>query len=242
MNKKGTVWIYGTHSVKAALKNKNREILKFILLESNKNFSDEKKYRIKPEIVDRNVFSSIFGKESTHQGCAVLVKMQEELCLEDVIEDESDDRPIVFLDQVMDPQNVGSILRASAVLGARSVVLTEVHSPELTPAMLKAASGGAEIVPLIHVTNLVSSMKMLKKHGFWIVGTAENSEKELCDIDLKGKIVFIIGSEGEGIRKLTRDNCDFLVKLSSVGEFTTLNAAQAATISLYESLRQRRLK
>lgn len=238
---KNTLWIYGKHSVRAALLNDKREILRFILLESTKNLFDEiKNYKVKPEIVDKNLFSAIFGKEVTHQGCAVLVKSFEALSLEDIIADESDDRPIIFLDQVTDPQNIGSILRASAVLGARAVVLTDSHGPNLTPAMSKAASGAIEIIPLIHVVNLVNAIKLLKNNGFWIVGTTEKSKQQLDEIDLSGKRAFIIGSEGDGIRKLTRDNCDFLVQLIGGGKFTTLNAAQAATITLYESLRQRK--
>ena len=240
---KNMVWIYGKHAVKAAVHNKNREISRLVVLESSKDFIEHLDYKaklLKPEIVDRNFLSAIFGKDATHQGCAVLAKNFEELSLEDILDNESDDRPIIFLDQITDPQNIGSILRASAVFGARAVVVTDTNSPELTPAICKIASGALEVIPLIRVVNFVNSINLLKKNGFWIVGTSENSEKKLDEIDLSGKNAFIIGSEGEGIRRLTRDNCDFLVQLPSEGAFTTLNAAQAATVSLYESLRQRK--
>lgn len=227
--------------MKAAILNEKREILRTIVLESCKDFLSEFKHckSLNPEVVDRNYFSAIFGKDSTHQGCAVFVKKICDFAIEDLIKDDSDDRPIVFLDQIADPQNIGSILRAAAVFGARAVVVTENHSPELTPAIAKAASGALETIPLIRVVNLVHSVNALKKQGFWIIGLAEESGKMINEIKLDGKFVFVIGNEGEGMRRLTRDSCDFLVKLPVLGEFTTLNAAQAATISLYESLCQR---
>ena len=243
--KKDTMWIYGKHATKAALLNPKREILKFILLESNKNFFQEISGTSKntnipsPEFVDKNYFQTLFGKEATHQGCAVLVKKLEEIFLEELLRNKNDNRPFIFLDQVADPQNIGSILRAAAVFGARAVVITEDHSPEITPALAKAASGALESIPLIRVINLVHSINILKKHGFWSVGLDERSEKKLDEVDLREKFVFIIGNEGSGLRRLSKEACDFIVQLPGPGTFTTLNAAQAATVTLYESSKQR---
>jgi 23S rRNA (guanosine2251-2'-O)-methyltransferase len=239
-----TTWIYGKHSVKAALLNEKREILRLVL--SGKDLLDElllnRKLKLpKPEIADRNFFSSIFGKDAIHQGCAVLVKNLQNLSIYDLVADESDSRPVIFLDQITDPQNVGSILRAAAVFGARAVVVTENNSScRITPAMSKVASGALETVPLIYVVNLVQSINFMKKHEFWLVGLDEKSEKRLDEIDLDGKFAFVIGGEGSGMRRLTKESCDFLVQLPAVGSFSTLNAAQAATVALYESLRQRK--
>lgn len=247
---KNSMWIYGKHAVKAALLNPKREVLRLILLEPGKGFLEgvlsadvqnepRANLRISPEIVDVNVFSSLFGKDTAHQGCAVLVKMIEEMSLDDLIKDESDHRPFIFLDQVTDPQNIGSMLRASAVFDARAIVITKDHSPEITPTIAKTASGALESVPLVRVINLVQSINYLKDNGFWVVGLDERSEKELNDIDLSGKLVFIIGSEGTGMRRLTKESCDFLARLPGANTFTTLNAAQAATVTLYESFKQR---
>ena len=239
------MWIYGKHATKAALLNPKREILKFILLESNKNFFQEipeasKNINIPSlEFVDKNYFHTLFGKEATHQGSAVLVKKLEEVFLDELLRNENDDRPFIFLDQVADPQNIGSILRAAAVFGARAVVITEDHSPEITPALAKAASGALESIPIIRVINLVHSINILKKHGFWSVGLDERSEKKLDEVDLREKFVFIIGNEGSGLRRLSKETCDFIVQLPGPGIFTTLNAAQAATVTLYESSKQR---
>ena len=237
MTKDNRIWIYGKHAVRAAVLNKNRQIFKVIVLPQNRDFLAD--LSIKTEIVDKNYFSSLFGKDSIHQGCAAQVLPLDEFFLEDLSDD---DRPIVFLDQVTDPQNIGSILRASAVFGAKAVVLPEINSPEVTAVIAKVASGALESIPLIKVKNLVQSIKILKKEGYWCLGLDERGDKTIGEMDLSGKFVLIIGSEGQGMRRLTRENCDFLVQLPSIGDFSTLNAAQAATVSLYEILRQKRRK
>ena len=237
------VWIYGKHSVKAALKNPYREVQRLIILDSCKNFLQEcGTLSTKPEIVDSSFFNSIFGKSAVHQGCAIYVKKLQEYSLEELIKDTSDARPLVLLDHVTDPQNIGSILRASAVFGARAVVVTKNNSPELSPAILKAASGAVEFVPLIHVVNLVQTINYLKKHEYWCIGLDEKADKKIYETSLNGKFALIIGNEGDGMRRLTRESCDFLVQLPCVWDFPTLNAAQAATVSLYEILRQNREK
>lgn len=235
MSKDSKVWIYGKHAVRAAILNKRRQVFKVVVLPQNRDFFSD--LSVKVDVVDKNYFSSLFGKDVIHQGCAARVLKLDEIFLEDLPDD---DRPIVFLDQVTDPQNIGSILRASAVFGAKAVVLPEMNSPEMTAVIAKVASGAVEIVPLVKVKNLVQSIKMLKKAGYWCLGLDERGGKTISEINLKEKFVLVIGSEGQGMRRLTRDNCDFLVQLPSAGGFTTLNAAQAATVSLYEILRQQK--
>lgn len=237
MTKDNKVWIYGKHAVRAAVLNENRRVFKVVVLPQNRDFLPNSS--VKVEVVDKNYFSSLFGKDAIHQGCAAQVLPLDEFFLEDLSDD---DRPIVFLDQVTDPQNIGSILRASAVFGAKAVVLPEINSPEVTAVIAKVASGALESIPLIKVKNLVQSIKMLKKEGYWCLGLDERGDKTIGEMDLSGKFVLIIGSEGLGMRRLTRENCDFLVQLPSIGDFSTLNAAQAATVSLYEILRQKRRK
>ncbi len=235
MAKDHRIWIYGKHAVRAAVLNKNRQVFKVVVLPQNRDFLSD--LPVKIEVVDKNYFSSLFGKDTIHQGCAAQVLPLGEVFLEDLPDD---GRPIVFLDQVTDPQNIGSILRASAVFGAKAVVLPEMNSPEVTAVIAKVASGALESVPLIKVKNLVQSIKILKKAGYWCLGLDERGDKTIGEMDLSGKFVLIIGSEGQGMRRLTKENCDFLVLLPSNGDFTTLNAAQAATVSLYEILRQKR--
>ncbi len=235
MAKDNKFWIYGKHAVRAAVLNENRQVFKIIVLPQNRDFFAD--LSVRAEVVDRNCFLSLFGKCAVHQGCAAQILPLDEVFLEDLSDD---DRPIVFLDQVTDPQNIGSILRASAVFGAKAVVLPEANSPEVTAAIAKVASGALESVPLIKVKNLVQSIKMLKKAGYWCLGLDERGDGTIEEMDLSGKFMLVVGSEGQGMRRLIRENCDFLVQLPSAGAFTTLNAAQAATVSLYEILRQKR--
>ncbi len=237
MSKDKKFWIYGKHAVRAAVSNESRRVFKVVVLPQNRDFLSD--LSVKTEVVDKNYFSSLFGKDTIHQGCAAQVLPLDVVYLEDL---QDDDRPIVFLDQVADPQNIGSILRASAVFGAKAVVLPEMNAPEVTAVIAKVASGALETVPLIKVKNIVQSIKMLKKSGYWCLGLDERGDKKIGEMDLSGKFILVIGSEGQGMRRLTRENCDFLVQLPSVGSFTTLNAAQATTVSLYEILRQKRSK
>lgn len=234
MRKSNKVWIYGKHAVKAAVLNKNRQVFKVLVLPQHKEFLEG--LPVKVEIVDKNRFFSLFGKDVIHQGCAAYVSVQDRVYLEDLPDD---DRPIVFLDQVTDPQNIGSILRASAVFGAKAVVVAEANAPDVTAVIAKVASGALESVPMVYVKNLVQAIKELKKKDYWCLGLDERGDKKISEINLKGKFILIIGSEGKGMRRLTKENCDFLVQLPSSGSFTTLNAAQAATVSLYEFLRQK---
>ncbi|MDR0678119.1 MAG: hypothetical protein LBF44_01115, partial [Holosporaceae bacterium] len=132
VNCASSVWIYGKHAVKAALHNPKRNILRLLVLESAKDFLNEcGKLLLKPEIVDRNFFDATFGRDAIHQGCAVQAKKLPNLSIEDLTMDKSDNRPFIFLDQISDPQNIGSILRASAVFGARAAVVAENNSPTL---------------------------------------------------------------------------------------------------------------
>ena len=187
MAKGNRIWIYGKHAVRAALLNEVRRVFKIIALPQNQDFFSD--CSVKVDVVDKNYFSSLFGKDAIHQGCATQVLPLDEVFLEDLPDD---DRPIVFLDQVTDPQNVGSILRASAVFGAKAVVLPDVHAPEVTAVIAKVASGALETVPLIKVKNLVQSLKFLKKSGYWCLGLDERGDKRIGEMDLSGKFVLVL--------------------------------------------------
>lgn len=233
-------WIYGRHSVEAVLNSDKREISRVVVgNENNAIIELAQRRRIVAETMDGSFFDSIFGKNAIHQKCAALVGDLPQLCVEDLLNDDDDTRPFVILDQVTDPQNIGSILRASAVFDARAVIVQDKHSPELSATSLKASSGASELVPLIRVTNLASTIKLLQKNNFWSVGLDERGDKLLAELPANTKYAIIIGSEGKGMRKLTKDYCDFLVKIPSSEKFSTLNAAQAATVSLYEVFKLR---
>lgn len=234
------MWIYGIHAVRAVLKNPQRKILKIMLTRDSEIVIEDKKLLSKLHVIEKESFASMFGN-AIHQGCAVLAENLPEYALKDLAENDTDNRPFLFLDQVQDPQNIGSILRAAAVFGARAIVMTEKNSPKISSAIAKTASGALEIVPFVRIVNMMQAINFLKNKGFWCIGLDERANKHLHEIPMKknDKYVFVIGSEGNGMRRLTREGCDFLVKLPEFGKFSTLNAAQAATVSLYEIMRHR---
>ena len=232
------VWIYGTHAVGAVLQNPDRVVLRIIVASREQVDDFGKGFSKKVEIVDKQVFASLFGKDAIHQWCAVLVEPRKDVFLEDILRDETP-RPIVVLDQVTDPHNVGAILRSAAAFDAKCLIVTENHSPSETSVLSKTASGALEIVPIVRVVNLYQCLQTLKKHDYWCVGLDERGTRYVNELDLCGKYAFIIGSEGKGMRRLTKESCDILSKLPVSAKFTTLNAAQACTVTLYESMRQR---
>ncbi|MBS0186317.1 MAG: 23S rRNA (guanosine(2251)-2'-O)-methyltransferase RlmB [Proteobacteria bacterium] len=244
----GKVWLYGLHAVLEALKNKNRTFDQLLFL--TKSAPDltlllETKcpnVSISPQLVEEEMFQRVLPKEAVHQGIALLTSPLPSVSLEDIL-DQYPEGPLtlLFLDQVTDPQNVGAILRSAAAFKIQGVGLTERHSPPLTGTLAKAASGALEMIPLILLKNLVQSLDLLKKHGFWCLGLDENASQTLDQINLPERVVFILGSEGEGLRRLSRENCDFLVKIPTSPLFSTLNVSTSAAICLYENQRQKNL-
>lgn len=232
-------WVFGTHAVEAILRNRQRKILKFCVLNANNDLIGIRK-EIKPIVVDKEFFSRTFGRDALHQGCAVLACNTEKLFIEDIIAMDGDS-PIVILDQVTDPHNIGAILRSCGVFGARALIVQDSGTPENTSVVAKTASGALEIVPIIRVPNISRTIQFLKNNMFWCIGLSEYGSEMLPKMDLRGKFAFVIGSEGKGMRRLTMECCDMLAKLPSTIEFSTLNAAQACTVTLYESFRQRML-
>ncbi|MCG6118515.1 MAG: 23S rRNA (guanosine(2251)-2'-O)-methyltransferase RlmB [Aquimonas sp.] len=146
---------------------------------------------------------------------------------------------LLILDGVQDPHNLGACLRSAAAAGATAVIVPKDRAASLTPTARKVAAGGAERVPLVRVTNLARCMKDLQDAGIWIVGLAGEAESSLYSIDLKGPMAIAMGGEGEGLRRLTREHCDYLAKIPMASGMESLNVSVAAGISLFEALRQR---
>lgn len=236
-------WIYGRHSVEAALQNADRKISRVVLGNVNDKIRQLAKRRgVAVEFADSDFFDSIFGKSAIHQKCAAHVSELPQMRVGDVLTDENDLRPIIMLDQITDPQNIGSILRAGAVFDARAVIVQNKHSPELSAVSVKTSSGASELIPMIRVTNLANTIQQIQKKGFWSVGLDERGDHLLSELPVATKYIIIIGAEGTGMRKLTKNHCDFMVKIPSNEKFSTLNAAQAATVCLYEIFKLRGLK
>ena len=145
---------------------------------------------------------------------------------------------IVALDQVTDPGNLGAIVRSAEVLGADGVVIAKRRSAAVTPAAYKSSAGALAHVKLAQEANLVRSLERCKEAGFWIAGASEHAEQTIWEAPLSGRIVLVMGSEGEGLARLTKESCDFLVRLPQAGKVGSLNVAQATTAIAYEWLRR----
>ncbi len=152
-----------------------------------------------------------------------------------------DEPPFVLvLDGVTDPHNLGACLRSADAAGVHLVIAPKDKSVGLTPVVRKVACGAAETIPFIQVTNLVRALEHLKKAGIWIAGAAGEAEQELYQADLKGPIAVALGAEGAGLRRLTREHCDFLIKIPMAGSVSSLNVSVATGIFLFEVVRRRR--
>lgn len=242
MKNNNHIWLYGIHACQMALANPQRQILSILvinngILDKVLSQSTHQKYQTKVKIVDRKHIELLLPQGAVHQGIAIQVNPLLQKSIYDLENETSPNQCVVVLDQVSDPHNVGAILRSAAVFGAKSVVLTDRNAPPETGTLAKSASGALELVPLIRVNNLAQALKDLKEIGFWCVGFAESGEQTLDQVDLKGKIALVMGAEGEGMRRLTKDLCDFTVCLPVASTFSTLNVSNAAAIALYETFK-----
>ncbi|OVE74408.1 23S rRNA (guanosine(2251)-2'-O)-methyltransferase RlmB [bacterium B17] len=158
----------------------------------------------------------------------------------DVVNGFAKDPFVLVLDHLQDPQNMGSLLRTAEAAGVDCVIIPKDRSAEVTPATVRASAGAAEHMRVVKVTNLVRTMELLKDKGFWFTGLeAVEGAKLYTESDYSGAVGLVIGSEGKGIGRLVRENCDFLVKLPMKGKVTSLNAANAGAIMMYEIVRHR---
>jgi len=150
------------------------------------------------------------------------------------------DSPLLLvLDGVQDPHNLGACLRSAEAAGAAAVIVPRDRAVGITPVVRKSAAGSAERVPLIRVTNLARTLKTLKEAGVWLVGLAGEAEESLYARDLRGPVAIVMGGEGDGMRRLTREHCDFLAKIPMRGQAESLNVSVATGVALFEALRQR---
>ena len=175
-----------------------------------------------------------------HQGVVARVKaVAQQHSLDDLL-DEVEGPPLVLvLDGVTDPHNLGACLRVADGAGAHAVVAPKDHAVGLNATVAKVASGAAETVPYLMVTNLARTLGELKERDIWVIGTSDQAEKTLYDLDLSGPVALVLGAEGAGMRQLTGKTCDELVRIPMQGAVESLNVSVAAGVCLYEALRQR---
>jgi 23S rRNA (guanosine2251-2'-O)-methyltransferase len=230
----GLIQIHGVHAVEAALANARRTVRRLYLTDNaerrlqaalgNLQIAHE---RVLPRDLDRRL-----GAETVHQGALAEVEPLPELTLADLAEGAAG-RPLLVLDHVTDPHNVGAILRSAAVFGAGGLVMTRRHSPPLDGTLAKSASGALEHVPVGLVQNLARAIADLKELNFAVIGLDGEAPERLEEAAWDDRVALVLGAEGKGLRQLTRESCDRLVRIATDGPFASLNVSNAAAIALH---------
>jgi 23S rRNA (guanosine2251-2'-O)-methyltransferase len=235
------VRIFGLHAVAAALANPQRIVNKLLLTENAE-------HRLKQAVVDRGIepervsprdLDNLLGHDTVHQGALAECDPLPEPTLPDLLE-QQDGGPVVVLDQVTDPHNVGAILRSCAAFGASALVMTRRHSPPLDGTLAKAASGALEVVPIVLAQNLSRTLNELKENGYAVIGLADGGDAMLEDEPFSGHVAIVLGAEGKGLRELTRETCDRLVRIATGGAIESLNVSNAAAVALHFASWRRR--
>jgi 23S rRNA (guanosine2251-2'-O)-methyltransferase len=243
---RATQTIYGLHAVRAMLERHPQRVLGVRLAEQRADARVRAveelalRHRVAVKRVDGHTLREQLG-DVAHQGVAAevapLAPWNEDQLLAALTDAQA---PLLLaLDGVQDPHNLGACLRSADACGALAVIVPRDRAAQLTPAARKVAAGAAETTPVVAVTNLVRTLKLLKEAGLWVVGADAAADRDAAAVDLKGGVVLVLGSEGTGLRHLTQANCDFLVRLPQLGAVESLNVSVAAGMLLYEAVRQR---
>lgn len=229
------LWLFGIHAVRAALENPKRICLR-LLATRNAGQNLPPNPTVQCETSSTAQIERVLPAGAVHQGVALLVEPLPELTLEDVC-GESSQPLIIVLDQVTDPHNVGAILRSCAAFNVAALVTQRRHSPSITGFLAKAAAGALEHVPLIRVTNVARSLDSLGELGFFLIGLAEDGLAPLAEVKAEGPKALVLGAEGAGLRRLIREKCDGLAKLTTSARQSSLNVSNAVAVALYELTR-----
>ena len=234
--------VIGIHSAKEALKIHPQSVTEIWLRSDYKKISDlapiaqwAEKNRVKLLSKDDGALNKI---APSHQGVAVFLKDAPYIDLEDLAASPDEKLVVLALDEITDPHNVGALLRTAWLLGVKALLVPEHRSSHMTPSVAKVASGGAEHVPLLVSSNLISDLKYLKDKGFWIFGLAGEAKSTLLNTQIHEKIVWVVGSEEKGLRSSVRGVCDELVKIPQTSPEASFNASVAASIALFETFRR----
>lgn len=227
----GTVWLFGRHAVFAALANTARQFRRLAVTKNASEHLPPLPHGLQPQVMDVQDLNRLLPRDAVHQGYALEVLPLEDGNLDVLIHS---GRPVLLLDQVTDPHNIGAVLRSAAAFDAAGIVVTKHNAPEETGTLAKSASGALETVPVVRVANLVQAMEQLKAGGYWVAGMDGKAEQTLAQAKLSARTALVMGAEGSGLRRLTGEKCDLLVKLPISEKMESLNVSNAAAIALYE--------
>jgi 23S rRNA (guanosine2251-2'-O)-methyltransferase len=234
-------WLYGKHPVDAAFNNPSREIFK-LLVTKNKLKSIDcyqsviNQKKIEVEVLGNSEINNAIGiEESVHQGLAIKVKKLNMTYMKQLLKAPREKSTLLFLDQVTDPQNVGSAIRSSLAFGADAVITTKDNAPCENATLVKASAGAFEFLPYIQVTNLARTLDELKKHGYWVIAITPDGESTIDKLRKFEKVAFLFGAEGRGIRNINLKQSDIQVRIDISSKIQSLNISNAVAISLYQT-------
>lgn len=241
-------WLYGLHAMQAVLEREPERVIEVFVLKGRNDerlstiVNQARRFGISIQFCQRKVLDDKVSGEQ-HQGVVARAKPAKPLDENDldVILDSQSQPFLLVLDGVTDPHNLGACLRTADAAGVHAVVVPKDKSAGLTATARKVACGAAETTPLIQVTNLSRTLKHMQERGVWITGTAGEATQSLYEVKMTGPCALVMGAEGKGMRRLTREHCDDLVKLPMAGSVSSLNVSVATGICLYEIVRQRAL-
>jgi len=240
-------FVYGLHAVNAALERAPERVLELWTVQTRDDARTrdlkERAERVGVHVhaVGADALNKLVG-DVVHQGAVAAMRPLrpwDEDDLTQALGQLSGDPLLLILDGVTDPHNLGACLRTADAAGAHAVVIPKDRAATVDGVARKVAAGAAEFIPVASVTNLARTLEVLKERGIWVVGTDGEAEKTLYAADLKRPLALVLGAEGSGMRRLTKDKCDFLVRIPMAGHMPSLNVSVAAGIALFEALRQR---
>ncbi len=239
--------IYGVHAVEALLRHHPKRVKQLWLAEGRQDPRVQALVQLAGEarvpVGQRERRELDEWAEGVHQGVVAEVSPSQvwgENFLDELLARNESVPLLLVLDGVTDPHNLGACLRTADAAGVQAVIVPKDKSATLNATVRKVACGAAEVVPLVAVTNLARTLEKLQQQGLWIVGTAGEATQEIFDLDLRGPSVLVMGAEGKGMRRLTREHCDYLAKLPMGGSVSSLNVSVATGVCLFEAVRQRR--
>lgn len=238
--------VFGMHAVRTLLKQRPERASLLVLLKGREDARATELMRIaqqagiRTEWGEARELARIAGSEH-HQGACLQIRpmaMLGEGALDELL-DRADVPLLLVLDGVQDPHNLGACLRTADAAGVTAVIVPRDRAAGLSPTVRKVASGAAETVPLIQVTNLARTLRWLKERSVWVVGTDGEADQSVYQASMTGPLAIVLGAEGSGLRRLTRETCDALVRIPMQGVVESLNVSVATGITLYEAVRQR---
>lgn len=235
-------FIEGRNPVIEALKS-GREINKIMIQDGEREGSIKKiismasDKKIVVQYVSKSKINSV-SESGNHQGVIAYVSPYKYYELEEIIDEDLKNDMIIVCDEITDPHNLGAIIRTADAAGASGIIIPKRRSALLTPTVIKSSAGATEYIKVCRVTNISRTVDDLKKKGYWVIGADMDGDKNYFDADLTGKVAIVVGSEGTGIGNLVKKQCDFLVKIPMKGKVSSLNASVAASILMYEVVRQ----